>query len=305
VTADVHPPSSASLRVVRRLDRIALAAVFVLIAFGSAGPARGHESDPIVLRELTRQLSASRPPSALLLRRAELRRIDHDWDGAAEDLDRAEALDPEARGLELCRGALALDRGDAAAAERSLTRELERDPRNGEASWLRARARLALGRRSDAARDMDAALARLHRVTPEHWLARAALAESLESEGPAAALALIERGLDALGPAFALESRAVGIEAGLGRTDDALARLDRMAAASARRASLLAWRGDLLAAAGRRMEACVSWSNALQELDARAAAAVLPPADAALRQRVHAALVRASGVPEPDRGGGR
>ena len=251
------PHSSPSHRLVASL------ALFLLLA--SRGPASAHEPDEVAIADLTAHLSAARSPAHALLVRAELHRAAEHWDEAAADLADARALDPAAPMLDLCEAVLAFERGRAAESVPAFERYVARVPSDGKAHAWYARALQSLGRSVEAAAQYDSALAHMPRPEPGLVLSRAALADSLT--GAAAALAEVERGLARIGPSLSLELSAVDLEARLGRTEAALARLDRLQERGGDPVTLGWQRGTLLSQAGRGLDACVAWSDALDALD--------------------------------------
>lgn len=163
----------------------------------------------------------------LRLERADFLRLEGRLDEAESDLDRAAALDPVLPRLDLVRGALFLARGDAAGAERALDRHLARSPGDGEALFLRARARDALGRVAEAIADYESALGALARPESDRYLEAAR--RTLEAGETARALTLLDAAAARIGPTPALEALAVRIERALGRDGAALERELRLA----------------------------------------------------------------------------
>jgi Flp pilus assembly protein TadD len=74
-------------------------------------------------------------------------------------LGRAVQADPDDASAWLRLGQVQGDRGDYAAADRSLSRAIELAPENADAFFLRGAARMALGTPEDAERDARKALA--------------------------------------------------------------------------------------------------------------------------------------------------
>jgi predicted Zn-dependent protease len=256
-----------------RRTLIALAVTLLAASLASA-----HD-DAVTLQRLGSALARGDEPAARLLLRAEIERADGNWTAAEKDLARAARLVPGSAPLARCRAALALDRGRPADALRDLDAcgdpELSTDPR---VPWLRADALLRLARLDDAARVMDAALTHDAELTPERFLARASLAERRPGEGASGAIAILASGLAHWPGAWTLLDRLVDLEVGLGRLDDALARLDAFMSRVQRPEWVLMRRGDVLALAGREWEAREAWTTALDGLEAR------PVMDASARE---------------------
>jgi predicted Zn-dependent protease len=122
-----------------------------------------------------------------------------------------------------------------------------------------------------------------HRARPHASLGDARLDEAIRG---------LDAGIARLGDPVALELYAIDLELRRGRTDAALARLDRIARRSPRKEAWLAQRGGILERAGRMEEAREAYKGA------RGAIGVLPPsrrstrATARLEMEIAAALAR-------------
>lgn len=275
----VRLSTELSLKRTRPIAACLRPTLFALMALALSAPLAAAHDDDVTLQRLGESLERGDRPVDRLLLRAEIERADRHWAAAEADLDRAERLAPGLAALARCRAALALDRGLPEAALRALDGcrdpELASDPR---VPWLRADALLSVGRVEAAASVMDEALAANEKVSPERYLARAALADRRPSEGTEGAIKHLEAGLARWPGAWSLVSRLVDLEIGLKRYDQALARLDALLPRMERPEWLQARRGDVLALAGREWEAREVWTTALAGLEAR------PVMDAAARE---------------------
>jgi tetratricopeptide (TPR) repeat protein len=218
------------------------------------------------IADLDRRIAATPNDAALVLRRAELHRIHREWAAADADYARVLALEPRHPEAVWLRARSALEAGNAAAALAQLDRYLALHPEHPGARLTRARALLASARAPEAVADFALAVDKLPQPDPDHFLE---WAEAQRAAGlpPTAQLATIDRGLRRLGPVPALEALALEIELGTGRYDDALARLDRQAAAAARKKALLFRRGQVLERAGRRDEALGAYRASLEAIE--------------------------------------
>lgn len=208
-------------------------------------------------------LIAARPLDATLyLERGQLYLRHEAWLEAEANFLRAAELQPGLTGLERARGELAFARRESAAARQHFQRELAANPADAETRILHARVLVALGNPTAAIADYDKALATLPHPTPELVLERASLGPT-----PADALAVLDRFLAQLGPAMALELRALGLEETLGLHAAALRRVDRIAASAERREGWLKRRGDILRRAQRSVEARAAYAEAMEELN--------------------------------------
>jgi tetratricopeptide (TPR) repeat protein len=131
----------------------------------------------------------------------------------------------------------------------------------------------ALGRRREAADVYAKGISTLDAPQVENYFELARLLTALgDRKSKEAALAVLERGITAIGPVVTLVFPAIDLEVGLGRWDAALAHLEYLAPQMAGRPDLLLERKvKILRSAGRAREAKQA------ERDAEAARASLPP----------------------------
>jgi predicted Zn-dependent protease len=212
--------------------------------------------------------------AALYLARGELYRAHHDTNPALADYATALRLDPTLNAAHLARGRLLMEANRAAEALPDLDRFLAGRPDHADALVVRARARAAVGDAPHARADYDRALSLA--ANPDWFIERARVVRS--SAGPAAAIEGLDEGLARLGPLLTLSLEAIDCDLLLGHHDAALARLDRLVAASGPHPQWTLHRGDILLAAGRQKDAHVAFSTALHEIDA------LPPPRRRTRQ---------------------
>ncbi len=230
-----------------------------------ATPLRAHPGIETGLARLNAALAIQPGNADLYLERGELYARHEEWTHAEANLLAAAELAPRHAGIFRARGALALARRLPAEALRLLDEARDLDPADLSTRILRARALRQLDRIDEAGAEFDHVLRQSRLPAPDLILERAALL------GPAESLPLLEGALARLGPVPALALRALSLEESLGRTDDALARLDRLTAAAERPETWLKRRGDLLRRAGRGPEARAAYAAAL------AAISSLPP----------------------------
>ena len=233
-----------------------------LVILASGVTLRAHPEIEDALDRLNAQIAAKPHEADLYVQRGELYAKHEEWIVAEANYLRATELEPQHPRLPQLRGALELATGRSAEARTHLDIALERDPANAEALVLRARAKVALSDRTAAIADFNAALARIAAPPPELFLERAKLLS------PADAVRSLDEGLARLGPAITLHLAAIEIEESLGRIDDAVSRINRLAAESERKESWLKRRGDLLFRAGRSSEARASYLAALAAIHA-------------------------------------
>jgi tetratricopeptide (TPR) repeat protein len=240
-----------------------LAAALLVTTSAAAHPPASED-----IERVTRQL-AVHPDAALLLERAELHRVCGEWAAAAADAQEALVLAPSLFAARLSLARTALGAGDAAGAVEEVRRYLDASP-DAKGHRVHAAALAALGRRDEAVSAWLQAIDAADPPDPGDYLEAARL---LAGSGPAdaakpeAALAVLDRGMEALGPLLALESAAVETLRGAGRHDEALARVDGIIARLERAETWIAERGRILLEAGRRPEAQAAFTEALAAVE--------------------------------------
>jgi tetratricopeptide (TPR) repeat protein len=274
--------------IVQAAPRVALIVGVVL----GARVALAHPEIDWQIRELTKRLAEDPGNTELLLRRGELHRVHADPVAAEADFRLARTVDPELHVVDYHLARLRLDAGRPAEAETLLSRLLERLPDHAPSLVERARARDALGRPLEAAADWERAIAVDPRSGPDHYLG---LASALLAAGPEhrpRAIERLDQGLARLGEPVSLALRAIEIELEAGRTDAAVARIEKIAARSARKEPWLVRRAEILEQAGRRADARASYAQALQAIDALPPFRRTTPAVGRLREQALAAVAR-------------
>ncbi|MGH9719347.1 MAG: tetratricopeptide repeat protein [Bryobacteraceae bacterium] len=242
------------------------------------------------IREVSERIRRQPNDADLYLKRGELYGTLQQWDPALADYDRAAQLDPQMAAVDLARGRSLFEAGRPQAALVAVDRFLTRDPRHGEGRILRARLLAGLGRHGEAAEEFSRGLATTSRPQPEHYLERAnALVKAGRADD---ALRGLDEGLGRLNDSVTLQLAAVDLEADQKRYDSALARLDRVAARSARKDPWLARRAEILERAGRRAEAHAAYRAALAALESLPPSRRVAPATRETEKRLRAALRR-------------
>ena len=249
------------------LARWSLAAVLgaaVLAAvFASAAPGSAAANPTNALPQLTREIERSPRHADLYLKRGEIYRAAKNWDAALADLQQAAALDPSLAAVDLATAHLLLDANWPLAGKVAIDRFLQRRPAHPEGLVTRARAHLKLGQPQAAADDLAQAIAASPKPGPELFIEHAYALTSIGRHRTADALRVIEDGIRRHGPLLTLQLYAIDLEARSQRFDDALRRLDKVAAQSAHSETWLARRGEILMLAGREAEARQAFTQAL------------------------------------------
>jgi tetratricopeptide (TPR) repeat protein len=262
-----------------------------VVLLAASCPVFAHPGPHVRIEALTDSLAREPGGVKWWVERAEQYLEYGDHAAALRDLDYAEALAPGLAEISQVRGAILLTLGDAAGAEKQLTRAIEHDPSGADAYLLRGRARMALGRPLAAAPDFEHSVQFSARPTPDHFLAWSRALAAPGVDRPIDALAVLNRGMALLGSSFALAEESVKLECARGAWDEALGCIERHAAAWGSGAATRARRGDVLRAAGREIEAEVEYTTALAELEALARTRAAAPAS--LESRLRAALRQA------------
>lgn len=251
----------------RMLLTLTLSVVFLEFNLFASSFAFAHGPLDEQIASLTRQIELYPDSAALYLERGELHRHHQDWPSALADYHCADSLDSSFDLAELCRGRMLLDAGWLEKARSALDEFLTKHPNDGEGLLTRARALVQLAEHLAAARDYGKAIKNLQTPQPEYFLECAQAFENAGLEHFQAALQIIDDGVRQLGQVVTLELFAIELEVKLQRYDAALARLEKVAAQSARKEKWLLRRGEILRMAGREDEARRTFALALKEID--------------------------------------
>lgn len=269
--------------------RLLGAALFAACSGIVSTPALAHGELHDQIANMDRQIAAQPQSAALYLRRAELHRIHREWEAADLDYAKVLGLEPKHPEASWLRARAWLEAGKAAVALPELDRYLAQFPDHASARLTRARVLVALGRSAQAAADYVLALERLPQAEPDYYLE---LRNAQQSAGmpPSAQLAGIEKGLSRLGPVPSLEDAALDVEVRAKQWDAALARLDRQAAAAARKERWHYRRGLVLGQADRNEPAIAAFRASLEAIDKLPPALRSPRATAVLAEQVRQEL---------------
>ncbi len=262
------------LRIPRSASFGRVAGTFAVVAV-SWSLAAGHAELQVVIDELDRRIAADQGNAELYLRRGEMHRLHRDWPAALADYERAAGLDPSLHEVDLFRGRMHLDADHPREALAALDRFLAARPGDVRALVHRAEAKVRLGDGSGGARDYTAAIEGLMREgrspTPEMFIERSRALAAAGPEHRKAALRGLEQGMDLLGRPITLELEALELELALGRTEAALARVERLAETTAAPEPWILRKAEILERSGRTDEARVAYRRVLEGLEARPA----------------------------------
>jgi tetratricopeptide (TPR) repeat protein len=245
---------------------------------------------------MTKRIRQHPKDPLLYLKRAELHRAHRDWKAALADYATLLRLDPSESEVDFYRGRMLLDANRLSEALDNLDRFLGVQPEHTSARVVRARTLARLGRSAAAAEDFTRALDKISTPAPELYIERAK-AFAAGGQGVDTALESLDEAIRKLGPLITLQLTALDIEVSAKRYDAALARIDRIAATTARKETWLARKGDLLIRAGRTSEARKCYQEALQAMEALPVHRRNTRAMVELEQRVRQRLKGSSETP--------
>ncbi len=251
------------------------AATSILFAASLLAGATPHDPEGH-LAQVTARIAANPFAAELYLQRAAIRAQMSQPTLALLDYERAAELSPALGAAALGRAEELFELGRDAEALWCIERAIGLGEGGARVAWLRGRMLAALGHNSAAAEAFTGAMAQLPAVRPEHYLELAEVAGAAGTD--AAALAVLQRGLDALGPVPALIAAAIELDLHCGAVDTALQRVDAVMARADRKAPWLLVRADVLQRAGRAAEAAGRRATS----DARPPAAAMRPASPAV-----------------------
>ena len=272
--------------------------IVIVGALATVRPATAHPEILVQIEEVSARIAADPSNASLYLKRGDLHRDHEDWASALADFERARALDPQLRLVDFSAARMWLEAGNPGEALPLLQRFLRQDPDHIEGLTLRGRAVAALGQPRAAAADfgrvIDLGVQRGNLPAPEVFLWRAQAQMAAGGNEREAALLGLEQGLKLLGSPITLEVAALDVELVLQRVNEALRRVDRLVASSARPEPWLVRRAEILEQAGRRAESQQAYRAALDRLEALPDARRRTASLAALEQKARSALTRFS-----------
>lgn len=239
-----------------------------------SAPLFAHEGLHEQIVEMTKRIQADPANAALHLKRGELYRMHEQFALAAQDYDRAAALDPQLHSVDLGRGLLWTASGRTTDAIGALQRYVAAEPNDPEGHIALARALVKAGRPSEGAIEYTTAL----RTVPDPDIAIERAQALLAADRADEALRGLDEILEHLGPIVTLQLTAIDIEVHRRDLNAALRRIDAaIAATPSRNEAWLELRGDILICAGRPAEAREAYQAALEAI------ASLPPERRATR----------------------
>lgn len=207
------------------------------------------------LAELSAQIMDQPQNPVLFFERGEIHRARREYEKALADYKVAEKLDPDMFVIDLARGRTLYEYGRSEDSLPALDRFLACLPNDGEANLICAQVLTSLGFHWEADEKFAKAMTLLERRLPDHYLEWAQCRERFGAGGIPAALDILNQGIDEFGPIVSLQLPALELELKIGRTDEALHRVDQLIAISHRKEIWLFRKGQILANANRPLEA--------------------------------------------------
>ena len=218
-------------------------------------------------RAVEEALAAQPSDPAMYLRQGRIQAEQHAFDAALEFYERARRLGADPDEVDVVAGAALLDAGWPRMAKLRFDAVLGRSPERADARLGRARAWMKLDHPEEAVVDYAVALDRMSEPRPAYALEQrdALLALGRRDE----AVTALDRAMSRIGMVPTLQVAAVDLAVELGRTDDALGRLDALLVQSPHHPLWTSRRGQVLENAGRTAEARAAYSDALARVHSR------------------------------------
>lgn len=249
-----------------------------------------HAELILQIEAVTQQIQKEPGNAVLYVQRGELRRMHMEWDAALADFDRALSLDPSIKTIDLSKGRLMADGGWPLTARAFLDRFLDAQPNHAEAFTTRARVLTSLDLHLAAAEDFAAAIRLSPEPGPELFIERAQTLAALGADYHVKALEGLDEGVKKIGPLVTLQLLAVDLVLKQKQYDNAIARIDKIAARSPRKETWFARRGEILEQAGRPQDARAAYRSALAALNTLPPVRRNVPAMAQLEKRIRSQL---------------
>jgi predicted Zn-dependent protease len=257
----------------------------VLLLLLPAVQVLGHGDVHEGIVRLTQEIEGRPEAAGLRLERAGLYMHHGEYENALGDLAQVEAVEPGNDFPQALRGEVLRRMGRLVEARAAQEAFLKKYPQQAQVRWEYCRTLADAKDTASAQRELDALIAAAEHPSPDAVALRLSVTESAGPDGKAAALRWLNGFLEKH-PLPVFHEHALRLETAMGRTADAMARLERMIAAAPRQEVLLLRKAALCRAAGDEAGA-VTAARAAQEAMARLPEHVRnTPATAALMAQV-------------------
>jgi tetratricopeptide (TPR) repeat protein len=267
----------------------------ISVVAAGAGAVSAHPGLHEQQRAVAEALAEQPADPAMHLRQGRVYAEQRDWDAAIESYERARALGADPDDVDVVTGATLLDAGWPRTAKLHFEAVLARSPERHDARLGRARAWSKLAQPGEAATDYALALERIAEPRPADALEQRDVLVALGRREEA--ITSLDRAMGRIGMVPTLQLAAVDLALELGRTDDALRRLDLLLAQSPNHPLWMSRRGRILERAGRTAEARAAYARALDHVSSRSARTPSRRL-AALESELRTALERTPNDPE-------
>lgn len=244
---------------------------FVLASTVAIGPstATAQVSTAKQLNQLSRAIDRTPGDATLYVRRAQLHGKQGHLKRARADLSKARQLDPKLASVDLALARIALQTKRLDLAEPAIETFVRRKPRSAEGRRVRAEVYLRRGQYDRAAQEYERFFQLTDNPRVKHYLRRAEALANMGGEHIMEAVALLDAGVEQLGPRRALTVRAIKLASDAGAHDGALRRLAPIIRRAKYKERWLSMRGDILLQAGRPDEAEAAYLETLKALKRR------------------------------------
>ena len=232
--------------------------------------ALGHGDVHLRIAELTEEIRHQPQSAALYVRRGSLYVLDESWEQALADYESASHIDPSSPNIDFLRAKVLVELEENERAVVLLDAFLTDEPGHAGGHFVRARAKVALGRTDGGVEDYSRAIALFERPAPSHYVERArALVDAGRLDE---ALLGLRQAVADLGPLASLIEPAVAEEEKRERYEEALRWADQLSPTLRHSPRWRAIAGNLAERAGQDASAAHEFREGLAAIDA------LPPA---------------------------
>lgn len=242
-----------------------LGSCLVLVQLCCQLPSSGHGDAHEALNRLTEAMVASPQDAALPFERARLYELHGDFALALADLDRVAKLNPGDQRAVALRARILRLMGKPKEAKALQQAFLESHPQQYQVRFEYCRTLVDLGETEVATKELDALISTAEHPSPDVVAMRLEITEAIQENGPALALAWLNEFLAKHSlPVF--QDAALRLEIHLGKTADALRRLDELVSTAPRPEALLLRKAELLQSTGQTNAAAAAARQAQQAI---------------------------------------
>lgn len=210
----------------------------------------GHGDAHEALKRINEAITISPQEASLVFDRAALYEQHGDFELALADLDRVVKLSPSDERCMALRARILRHAGHPAEAKVLQKAFLEKFPKQAQVRFEYSRTLADLGEQQEAIRELDVLIADAEHPSPDVVAMRLELTESSKESGPSLALAWLNSFLEKH-PLPVFQEAALRLEIKLGKSAEALRRLDFLVASAPRPETFLLRKAELLQSSGQ------------------------------------------------------